>query len=60
MTPLQLKILAGTADNELLRVIDDLDRMRRTGGLSPGEEDTWFMAWVRLDELTEPRGSARG
>lgn len=54
MTPLQIQILVGKADHKLLDVIDDLNHARLLGGLSPGEEATFSMAWERLDFLTHP------
>lgn len=56
MTPLDLQILNGKADNSLLRIIEDLERIntKRDGGsgLSCGESLTLKRAYERLDILT--------
>ena len=55
MTPLELRIGLGDYDGDpLLRVIDDLERMRQRGGLSIFERRTLDIAYERLDMLTHP------
>lgn len=56
MTPLDLQILIGKADNSLLRIVEDLERIKTKtdggNGLSHGETTTLKMAYDRLDILT--------
>lgn len=50
MTPLELQVIAG-----LLKILSDLNRVRTFGGgLSAREEDTYFIVWMRLDQITAP------
>jgi hypothetical protein len=51
MTPLQVKIITHQADNDLLRIINDLERMQDR---SAGEDETLQLAWNRLNDLTRP------
>ena len=56
MTPLDINIIAGQKDAELLRIIDDLERMKKLA-LSPGEENTLRLAYARLEEMTKPEAA---
>lgn len=54
MTPLMAKIIAGLADTELERIINDLEAMKKNGGISVNEQLTLNLAYSRLEELTRP------
>lgn len=56
MTPLQLQVIAGTRDNDLLNLIKELEHADRTSirGLSWSEWYTLTLIWARLDVITQP------
>ena len=56
MTPLEILIITGKADNTIIEHINELERIkaRHDGGtgLSPGEARTLKILYERLDALT--------
>lgn len=55
MNPLYMKILIGHADNELDRIISDLEAMSRNSKLSEGEKEILAAAQMRLEQITRPK-----
>lgn len=57
MTPLEVQILIGQKDNELLEIIRRLEYIRDKkdggNGLSPKEEITLNRCYERLEEITK-------
>lgn len=57
MTPLEIRILMGAEDNNLLKLIERLEYIKsgKDGGcgLSDREQKTLQMAYTRLDEITK-------
>lgn len=49
---LAIKIALGQKDWELLRIIDEIERLPN---VQPGERHTLNEAYIRLDMLTNPR-----
>jgi hypothetical protein len=54
VNPLQLRILLGDEDNNLLHHIKTLEWHLRNDCLTPGEQETLMMCWERLERITQP------
>jgi hypothetical protein len=60
VTPLDLAIIVGDKDKQLLSIIWQLEQIRDyavSAPLSQGELDTLALAYERLDIITTPQGS---